>query len=35
MTDDNIEYSNDVDTISQMKQEVFNVDKKCIYLRRS
>ena len=27
MTDDNIEYSNDVDTIAQMKQEVFNVDQ--------
>ena len=27
MTDDNIEYSNDVDVISQMKQEVFNVDQ--------
>ena len=27
MTDDNIEHSNDVDVISQMKQEVFNVDQ--------
>jgi hypothetical protein len=27
VTDDNVEYSNDVDVISQMKQEVFNVDQ--------